>query len=496
MALTKEIAKGAAWVIFFRILSRGVSVVSIFILARLLTPEDFGLMALAMATIVFLELAGNFSFDVALIQKRNTTDDHYNTVWTISLIFQTGIAAIMVAAAFPIAALFSEPQLAYALIALASVPLLEGLQNIRIVDFRKHMMFHKDFMFLITRRLVGFAVTIPLAFHLKSYWALVIGTIAGHVSGLIMSYVLIPYIPKLGFRHWEELFGFSKWLFFNNIMHFLRYRASDFIIGKVAGTAGLGIFEVSNQIGALPTTELVAPINRATLPGLSKVNQDPEELANNFVKIVGMIFLVAVPAGVGIAAVADPLVHVALGEKWLAAIPVITILGLASAIGCIETNTGTTCVAIGRPDLVTKLYAVYVSVLLTLTTYFTLRWGVVGAAAAWLTTSILNVPLYYSVMLRAIGVRYRRFVVVSWRPIAGCVAMFLCVRWFIGTRPETSGSLDNLPTLLASIALGAAVYVAVVAILWFASGRPPSAEQALLDQVLARMGKSGSRTEA
>lgn len=487
MAIAREIAKGAAWVILCRALTRGISIVSIVILARLLTPEDFGIMALAMAMIAVMELAGNFSFDVTLIQKQDATDEHYNTVWTLGLIFQSTIALLLIASAFPLAAMFEEPQLAYALIALSSVPLLGGLQNIRVVDFRKHMHFHKDFAYLITRRLVGFAVTIPLAFYLKSYWALVIGTIAGHFSGAILSYVLLPYLPRFSFRHGKELFSFSGWLFFNNILMFFRYQASDIIVGKVAGTASLGIFEVSNQVGDLATNELVAPINRAVLPGLSKVNDNPEELAANFLRIVGVITLIAVPAGVGIAAVAEPLVHVGLGEKWLAAIPVITILGIASAVGCLETYVSTACLAVGRPDIVTKLYAVYVTVLLTLTTILTQQFGVVGAAYGWLTAALLNLPLFYTVMLRAIKVPVRVFITRVWRPAVACVAMFLAVRWGLDNYAVLTDSVRAIPTLLLAVAGGFAVYVTAILGLWVLSGRPEGAERELLDKIGSRL---------
>ena len=484
MAIAGEIAKGAAWVIFCRALTRGISVISIVILARLLSPEDFGIMALAMAMIAVMELAGNFSFDVTLIQKQDAADEHYNTVWTLGLIFQTAIALLLVASAFPLAAAFDEPQLAYALIALSSVPLLAGLQNIRIVDFRKHMLFHKDFAYMFTKRLVGFAVTIPLAFYLKSYWALVVGTIAGHLSGTILSYVLLPYLPRFSFKHCKELFSFSGWLFVNNILLFFRYQASDIIVGKVAGTASLGIFEVSNQVGNLATNELIAPINRAVLPGLSKVNDNPQELSANFLRIVGVIALIAVPAGVGISAVAEPLVHAGLGEKWLAAIPVITILGMASAVACLETYVDTACLAVGRPDIVTKLYAVYVPVLLTLTTIFTQQWGVVGAAYGWLTAALLNLPLFYTVMLRAIKVPIRAFVFRVWRPAVACMIMFLSVRW----------GLSAIPTLAISVAGGFAVYVTSVMSLWYLSGRPEGAERELLDKVASRLSflKSGA----
>ena len=210
-------------------------------------------------------------------------------------------------------------------------------------------------------------------------------------------------------------------------------------------------------------------------------------MSANFLRILGVITLIAIPAGVGIAAVAEPLVHVGLGEKWLAAIPVITILGIASAVGCLETYVGTACLAVGRPDIVTKLYAVYVPVLLTLVTIFTQQFGVVGAAYGWLTAALLNVPLFYTVMLRTIRVPIRAFIATVWRPAVACVIMFLAIRWGLANYAVLTDSVRAIPTLLIAVAGGFAVYVALIMSLWYLSGRPVGAERELLDKVASRI---------
>lgn len=489
----KQIAKGAAWILFFKLISRSIGMISILILARLLSPADFGIVALAMAMITALEMLGNFSFDVALIQNQNATSQHYDTVWTISLMFQTAVSLLLVGAAYPIASIFSEPLLGRALIVLSIVPILDGLQNIKVVDFRKNMLFHKDFTFLLTKRVLSFAVTIPLAFLLRNYWALIIGTIASRLGGTIISYVLIPHLPKLGIKHWKELFNFSKWMFANNLLFFLRMRSSSFIIGKIAGAQSLGVFEVSNEFSNLPMTELVAPINRVVLPGLSKISGNRQQFGDSYIEIIGMIMLLAVPAGIGIAAIAEPLVHVALGDKWLDAVPIISILGIAGAISCTETNTGATCMALGRPDLVAKLYAFYVVILLALTTWFVTKFGVIGAAWALLVAALINIPVYYVIMLRRFEIRVNRFLAVVWRPIIASVFMFFFVRLFLAAQPKMSGSLDTLPVLVQSIAIGLFVYGSTIIGLWYLAGRPGGAEQQIWVQVSVRISRFGRR---
>ena len=113
---------------------------------------------------------------------------------------------------------------------------------------------------------------------------------------------------------------------------------------------------------------------------MSKISADREALRSSYLSVIGMIALLAAPAGVGIAAVAEPLVLVFLGPKWIDAVQPIAILGFAGAISGMETNTGATCIAVGRPDLLTRLYGFHVSILVVLMIAFTYNWGVNGAA--------------------------------------------------------------------------------------------------------------------
>lgn len=488
MSIAKSIAKGAAWTMLFKLLARSLGLISVAILARFLTPADFGVVGLAMATIGALELLSSFSFDIVLIQNQQATRQHYDTAWTITILFQMAIGLMLFVLARPAAAFYDEPALHYALLALACAPIIEGFQNIKIVDFRKKMQFHKDFVFMFSKKLIGFCVTVPAAIYFRNFWALIIGILVSKLAGTILSYLLLPYKPRFSNSHWRELFSFSKWLFINNLLWFLRHRASGFIVGKMVGMRGLGVFEVAYQLSNFTTTELVAPINRAVLPGLSRVASDAAALRDNYLKIIGMIALLALPTGVGIAVVAEPLVFVVLGPDWAEAAPIIAILGIVGAIGSVETNTGTTCVAAGRPDLVAKLYTFYVSVLLILIYQFTARWGLIGTAWAGLVATCINVPVYYTVLLRLLDLRLGVFVGTVWRPIAASICMYGSTRLFLDAQPELVGSIDALPVLIKAIATGTATYTAVTTALWLLTGRPEGAERTLLVEVTRRIG--------
>src|SRR6185437_4494802 len=224
--LNRQMAAGAAWMIFLRLAIRGLGFISVVILARLLTPADFGLIALATVIIAALELMSAFSFDVALIQKQGQSRAHYDTAWTITIIFSAITGLILVALAYPAARFYGDPRLQPIMYVLAAGTVVEGFQNIGVVAFRKEMDFSREFGFQISKKIFSFVVTVPLAFWLRNYWALVAGIVAGKAAGTIVSYMAHPYRARWSTAAWAELFHFSRWLFLNNFLGFLRARAS------------------------------------------------------------------------------------------------------------------------------------------------------------------------------------------------------------------------------------------------------------------------------
>src|SRR5688572_8217477 len=286
-----KVAAGSAWMLLFKLTERSLGIISTIVLARLLVPADFGLVAMAMAVIAILELFSNFNFDTVLIREESVQRRHFDTAWTFGVVIAGAIALLLLAIAPAMAAFYKEPRLHAVISVLAIAALVQGFENIGVVAFRKEMQFHKEFMFLAGKKVAGFCVTIPLAFMLKSYWALVAGIIASRIAGITLSYFAHPYRPRLALSAHSELFHFSKWLLGNNIANFGRERSSDFIVGRVAGSQELGLYNIAQEIVMLPTSELVAPVNRAAYPAYARLANDKSKLRHTYLQILSMVAL-------------------------------------------------------------------------------------------------------------------------------------------------------------------------------------------------------------
>lgn len=469
--------KGIVWMVAARLMDRSIGIVSTLILARLLVPDDFGLVAMATAIGGLLDLLGAFSFDVALIQNTAAERRHYDTVWTINAIFQIICAGALVALAGPAAAFYAEPRLAGVMYVLAVSYLLGAFGNVGVVAFRKELDFKKEFNFIFARRIVTFAATISCAFLLRSYWALLIGITLGRLVGLIMSYTMNSYRPRFSLAAAKELFHFSKWMLINNGLAFIWRDGCTFVIGRVYGAASLGIYSVSYEISNLPSTELVAPINRVTLPGFAKIG-DPAAIGVAYLRLLGIISLVILPVGLGIAAVAEPLVLTALGKNWTAAIQLIAVLGINGAIGATQTNNTSVWLALGLPRRVTLLHTCNLLVLFPALIFFVKFYGLIGVGYAYILAQGINVPLGMSMTKQLLGFRWEEVARVIWRPAAGSIAMYFVVAHF------DQRIVEQMPLvrLLLDAAVGAGVYVTVVLILWWISAKPAGAETYCLER--------------
>ena len=483
--INRKMATGALWMVFFKLAERSLGLISTIILARLLVPNDFGLVAMATSFIAVLELLSAFSFDIALIHKKQeATRHHYDTAWTFNVSFGVISALILLALANPAAAFYNEPRLDSVMYVLALGSLVNGFENIGIIAFRKELEFRKDFYFLLSKKLVSFAVTVPLAFVLRNYWALVAGMLTGRIIGVLLSYYVHPYRPRLSLRARHELLHFSKWLFFNNIITFLNFRSPDFIIGKISGAKALGLYTIAHEISNLPTTELVAPINRAVFPAYAKMSHDMSILRQGYLNVIAIIALFALPIGTGIAAISELAVAVFLGDKWLDAASIISILAFYGITISLLTNSGSVLMAAGKPQYITAVGGINIAVLIPVIIIATMKYGVLGTAWGYLgTTLVILLPVTYITLFRLIHLKIRKFLAMIWRPASATAIMYFAVQSYLSHTEIPASIPDKISVMLIAILLGVLVYTGLIIILWLMSSRPAGAESYILGKL-------------
>lgn len=478
-------AEGTAWVVLLRFSIRSLGVVSTVILARLLEPSDYGLIAIATLLAASVELLAAFNFEVWLIRHPAPEREHYDTVWTLAIIAGVATASLLWVLAGPMSAFFDEPRLAAVVRVLAVAMAISSFRNVGVVDFQRELRFDRDFVYLATVKLGAFAVTVSLGFLLRNYWALAAGIVANHLFLLLQSYRLHPYRPAPSLRHWREAFDFSKWLLAGNLLSFVYMRADTFILGKIAGNQVLGLYTVGREIASLATTELVMPIRKVMFPGYAKMQHDIDALRKSFIDGLGLIMLVGVPCAVGISLVAGPLVRVMLGEKWIGSIPLMQVLAIYGISSIGMANQWPVLIALGKTRVTSAVLAIGVGMLVPSFWFAAERYGALGGTYALGITHCMFFLVGTIAVRRYLQFRWSAVLAVTWRMLLSTLALSMAVFWI--QRLLAARSYPDAVVLLVCVFAGAVVYVGSNGLLWLLSGRGAGPERAIFDYATDRL---------
>ena len=480
-SLLARTARGAAWVVSWRAATRLLGLGSTLVLVRLLRPADFGLVALATGFASAIDAFSVIGVEEALIRAETSDRAMLDTGFTLNVLRGLITAALVAALAFPAAAFFAEPVLAPMLLALAAGAAAEGAENIGVVQFRRDMAFEREFFYLILPRILGILAAIGTAWATRGPWALVAGILTTRLLRVALSYRVHPYRPRVSLAAWRPLVPYSLWSWGVGLAMLLRDRADSVLIGRLLGPEAVGLYAVGAEIAALPTTELVEPLARAAFSGFAAERRAGVSPGPGYLRLIASMALLTVPAGVGLALVAGPLVAVAFGPGWAAAVPVVRILGVA----------GTAMVFGGLAAHLLSAHGILVPLLRAVLAGLALRVALLaallmpfglpgGAASAGLAIAMEQGATMW-LACRRFGVRLRDVLAAIWRCLAATAAM-AAVLGISGLGWE-----GGMLSLLAGAGVGAAVYAAALAALWLLAGRPAGAEADLWAMLLATL---------
>ena len=488
-------ARGAVWMVLLNLVERSLGTVSILILVRVLSPADFGLVAMATAALGLTQMFVAFGFDAAIIHRQDATDEHFHTAWTLNCFLAVAVSAILVIGARPVANYYGQAGLATIVYVIAAIPLISAAENIGVVAFRKSLDFRRDFTFQICKKIASFGVTLPMALILRSYWALVFGMIAGRLAGTVVSYIVHPFRPRFSTKHAATLFSFSKWLLFNNFINVLNDRFADLTLGRWAGPASLGVFNIASEFAYLPRTEIGMPINRALYSGFAFL-PDTESIRNVYCRSTEMLAIVALPAAAGLSAIAPYFVPVVLGAKWIAAVPIMQLLSISGGVVMFQGAIATLLTARGFPSAVVFINLLYLVFLGTGAFFLMPRYGAIGTALSLLLAAILVLPVYLAALRRTIGIRTADFFRSTVRSAVAAGAMYVLVRLAVDSRPivATDAKVVSLLIMFAVIAFGVVFFYSFLFLIWHLAGRPRGGESTLITIALNRISRFFSRS--
>jgi O-antigen/teichoic acid export membrane protein len=478
-----RIVVGGSWLIAAQIFDRLFGIVSIAVLARILTPPDFGVVAVAGTVVAAVELLSAFGFDWALVRHQDLSADYLNTAWTLRVMLGGFSFAALALLGAPAAAFYRIEALRSVLFVLGVASLLGSLENIGTVYFRRDFAFHNEFLLRAVSKLCGFTVTVIIALKYRSYWALVLGTVTLRLTNTIASYLLQSYRPRFALAHARELLSFSSWLLIGNMIEYCREKFSDLYLGRVFGPRANGLFSVAGDLARVPISEIAMPINRVAYSKYAEDIRAGRGIAGSYLEIASLIWMVSLPMCAGIFAVADEVVAVLLGPKWSDAAPVMRLLAVGTSFTVLTANTHYVYWAVGHSRIVAAISAAGAAVIIPATFVCASLLGFRGVALAYALTSAVMVPVNFAFLWRLAGIRFVDLIARAWR-VTMAAAVMLAILLTALPHPATQSLSTAAQLLAAKIVIGVAAYVGTSAALWVACGRPNGPESRALQLAL------------
>ncbi len=478
--LKSDVAKGAGWIVAARFAVRMLGAINTIIVARILAPADFGLVAIGVTAMQLLQGFSEVGVGQAVIRFRNAGRDDLNTLFTLSALRGIIVTLLLIAAAPFAANIFDDPRVFWVFLGVALYPLALGFINPRFFEFERDLDFSKDFIVSAGNKLAGVGVSIAIAAIFKSYWAIILGLVTGGFVQLILSYAMRPFRPRFTFASLDKVFAFSGWLAGVSFMAALNNKLDALIVARTLGEDDAGDYYIGLQLADLSTSELASPIARAIYPGFSKLQQKAEAMRAAFLQGVEVMAAIALPAAVGFAFIAQDFTALILGAKWSEAAMVIAIVAPAVGLQTLFAATQYYAMAQDKTKFVFYREAAFFLFRTPIFIWASIEYGLAGAAYACAFTSVVHCGLNLSLYARLSGDSFWRPLWAARRSLFAALAMTL---YFTELRPLFS-AVAQAPLFVRiglDIAAGGAVFVAAQTIAWRAAGAPDGVERSVMN---------------
>jgi O-antigen/teichoic acid export membrane protein len=457
--LAGRTVRGVLWNYGSFALSKAVVLVATAVLARLLAPEEFGIVAVATVAVVFLTVLQDLGLGPALIQRRGDIEKASNVVFTLNLLLGVSLTAIVYLIAPFVADYFREPTATPLLRVLGLTFAVESLGAVHLVRLQRELRFRRVFIPDVGRSVVKGAVSIGLAVGGMGAWSLIYGQLAGVIVGVLLSWVVFPWRPSFDIdsKLAKQLINFGLPLFGVEFMWVLFVNLDYVIIGRQLGTESLGIYTLAYRLPELLVLGLMTVVNRVAFPAFSAMQEEEKGLRRGFLAAIHYVAMISLPLSVGLAIAADPIVRMMLGPEWLEAIPVLRVLAIFVLIASLINADGDVYKAVGRPDILLKL-AVFHLAMLVPALLIGVQFGLVGVAVGHLTASVISRAVRTIVISRFLGVPIGS-IARQWRsPVIGGAVLAVMA----GTAMYLTAGMAEIVILAATVIAGAIGYTVVL----------------------------------
>ena len=472
--VTKRTAYASAALLGARLFVKIIDLALILILAWILVPEDFALVAIAMIFIQFTESVTEIPVIQALIRTPTVTNSMLDTAFTISVIRALLVAGLIIAMGPLAMSLYDEPRLGLLMVFLALSPALRGLVNPKLVMYARRLNYFPEAIIDTLAKIVTACIAIPLALWTESYWSLAIMTVLTPVTMIIGSYIYAPYRPRLSLKEWPVFSDMISWTTVSQFFVAANWQADIFVLGLFAKKDMIGQYSISQTLAGAPFQVLVIPIIRPFIAAFAEL-RTPEAIRPGYLSASSAVVTAVAPVLALVASLAEPIVTLAFNDSWSGASLFLAVISLSAIIQLPSQPVPSVVLALDKArfnalqaaiGLAIKIPCLFIGWHLAGVNGFLI--GMLIGVTAWTIAGAF-------IVRHLIGLRIRDQVFSMMRPFAGMAALATVV-YFLRPFLNYDTSLLIVATSAMLGATGMLAYCTTVGTLWKLSGEPDGIE--------------------
>lgn len=465
MSLKQKAIKGALWSAIQSWLGQVISFVVFFVLARLLEPEAFGLIALAGVFLAFMQIFLNQGFAEAIIQRKELEPEHLDTAFWIALSISLFLTLVSIGFANVTASALNEPLLKPIVSWLSISFLFSGLSSVQQAILRRELAFKNLAARTLIARLIGGATGVVMALLGFGVWSIVGQKLSEGFAGVLLLWWVSDWRPgfKVSKRHFQELFGFGINIVGFNVLYFFNRHSDDLLIGYFLGPVALGYYSVAYRLLVLMTQVLTQTTAQVALPTFSRLQQEPERMRGAFYSATQLTSTIAFPCFLGMAALAPELVPTLFGKQWEPSIPVMRILAFIGILHSVSFFQSNVIVAMGKPGW--RLGVNFLNAGLNVPAFIiaVLVWGKIEAVAAvYVIRGYLLSPIPLWMIYKLIKIKTNTYFQHLAGPLGASIIM---VGSIFGIKYLLGNSITVYGRLAIFVVVGGIIYGVAIALL-------------------------------
>lgn len=469
--LKQKALKGLAWSGAQIWGGRVVSFVIFAILSRLLTPDAFGLVAMASVFIALIQSVQDQGFGDAIVQREDLQREHLDTAFWTNLLVGCLFALLSLGCARLIAGLFHQPQLAPIVRWLSLSFVLAGLSSTQQAILRRRLAFKALALRSFIAITAGGIAGVALAFLGFGIWSLVVQILVNGLVNVVVLWRISEWRPSFHFskKRFRELLSFGSHITGINVLNFLNRHADDLLIGYFLGPTMLGFYTIAYRLLVSITDLLTSVTNAVAFPAFSRMQNEPERLRRAFYQVLHYTSLISFPAFIGVAVLAPELIVTLFGPQWTVSIRVARILAFIGILHSIFYFHNSLINAIGKPSW--RLGITFVNAVTNVIAFvIAVRWGIVAVAAAYVIRGYGLAPLEIWMVCKLAGIDIKEYFRQFIGPAAGSLVMTgvllglnslwagaLAVQWRAALGVATGCLIYPLAVLLIEPSLGSKI---------------------------------------